>query len=179
MRACCLLLLLLCYQASGQQETMGQDEAREGRFISTFLDLVDSFMPNFQVDPPKAQSFVELQKIQKQKESNNFEGPPSHIQFIDMPVDSSYMDGSHNLMADYEDEKENRFEHFSEVKAPSLQGQESQSSIAFRPLPPNYVWKPEVQTHSEERIDDAGPLLKTSTSKRPRRPYKTSMPSLL
>ena len=50
-------------------------------------------------------------------------------------------------MADYEDEKENRFEfpfseeniipfgrfeHFREVKAPSLQGQESQSTIAFR-----------------------------------------------
>merc|ERR1719500_1455720 len=183
MRACCLLLLLLCYQASGQQETMGQDEAREGRFISTFLDLVDSFMPNFQVDPPKAQSFVELQKIQKQKESNNFEGPPSHIQFIDMPVDSSYMDESRNLMADYEDEKENRFEHFSEVKAPSLQGQKSQSSIAFRPLPPNYVWTPEVKTHSEERlssrIDDDGPLLKSSASNRPRRPHKTSLPSLL
>ena len=27
------------------------------------------------------------------QESNNFEGPPSHIQFVDMPVDSSYMDG--------------------------------------------------------------------------------------
>ena len=54
-------------------------------------------------------------------------------------------------MADYEDEKENRsdfievipqrpkefllrFEHFREVKAPSLQGQESQSSLAFRYL---------------------------------------------
>ena len=24
------------------------DVAREGRFISTFIDLVDSFMPNFQ-----------------------------------------------------------------------------------------------------------------------------------
>merc|ERR1719264_2401924 len=122
MRERCCLLLILCSQASGQQETTG-DVAREGRFISTFIDLVDSFMPNFQVDPPKAQSFVELQKIQKQKESNNFEGPPSHIQFVDMPVDSSYMDGSRNLMADYEDEKENRFEHFSEVKAPSLEGQ--------------------------------------------------------
>ena len=27
------------------------------------------------------------------QEPNSFEGPPSHIQFIDMPVDSSYMDG--------------------------------------------------------------------------------------
>merc|ERR1719295_2548849 len=103
-RLTCCLLLLLCSQASSQQETMA-DQTREGRFISTFIDLVDSFMPNFQVDPPKAQSFVELQKIKKQKESNNFEGPPSHIQFVDMPlpVDSSYMDESHNLMADYED----------------------------------------------------------------------------
>ena len=27
------------------------------------------------------------------QDPNSFEGPPSHIQFIDMPVDSSYMDG--------------------------------------------------------------------------------------
>merc|ERR1712038_519596 len=86
------------------------------------------------------------------------------------------MDGSHHLMADYEDEKENRFEHFREVKAPSVDGQESQSSVAFRPLPPNYVWKPEVKTHSEERIssrmNDAGPDLKTGI--RTKRPYKKS-----
>ena len=65
-------------------------------------------------------------------------------------------------MADYEDEKENTFEHFKEVTAPILRQdtEESRSSIAFRPKPPNYVWKPSVQTHSEkssgltDRVDE-------------------------
>ena len=121
------------------------DQGREGRFISTFLDLVDSFMPNFQVSlnisissgkilevllmfcliliskgwPTRSPVFCWTSEDQKYaagrnglqfliktihickfrifKDAKSFDGPPSHIQFVDMPVDSSYMDGVSSL----------------------------------------------------------------------------------
>ena len=125
------------------------DQGREGRFISTFLDLVDSFMPNFQVSlnlsissggtlevlllfcriliskgwPTRSPVFCWTAEDQKYaagrnglqfvittinictfwifKDSKSFDGPPSHIQFVDMPVDSSYMDGVSILLTEY------------------------------------------------------------------------------
>merc|ERR1711892_261746 len=60
-----LLSSLVC--AAPPREEGGN---RNGKFIFTFMDLVDSFVPSFKRKAPEAQSFVELKKI---KETTNIQ----------------------------------------------------------------------------------------------------------
>ena len=99
---------------------------REGRFISTFMDLMDSFLPNFQVtwistefhyvvvtggsakravvcgtqtsepEPPGDLICLFWNSTILDPQSESSEGPPSHIQFVDLPVEAGILQGVRN-----------------------------------------------------------------------------------
>merc|ERR1711892_895573 len=63
-----LLSSLVC--AAPPREEGGN---RNGKFIFTFMDLVDSFVPSFKRKAPEAQSFVELKKIKEPTNIQNIQ----------------------------------------------------------------------------------------------------------
>jgi len=58
-----LCVLAVIFQVSSGIETEESGGERDPRFISTFIDLVDSFIPSFRPKAPQAQSFVELKRV--------------------------------------------------------------------------------------------------------------------
>merc|ERR1711892_310414 len=66
-----VLLLSSLVWAAPPREEGGN---RNAKFIFTFMDLVDSFVPSFKRKAPEAQSFVELKKIKEPTNVQNIQG---------------------------------------------------------------------------------------------------------